>query len=70
MPRSPLTVDVSYSKLTSEPIARQVWADERGSCILDVDAEDRLVGVEIIGNCTLVEVLPLIFAKARFPKET
>lgn len=61
------TVDLSYHTFTREPTARQVHVDK--GCIVDVDAEGRLVGVEIIGSRTLTEMLPAILAKARFPKE-
>jgi uncharacterized protein YuzE len=59
------TLDASYHKFSSEPVANpQVFVDE--GCILDLDAAGHLVGIEIIGPRTLLEVLPAILARARF----
>jgi uncharacterized protein YuzE len=59
------TLNASYYRLSSEPVANpQVFVDE--GCILDLDADGRLVGIEIIGLRTLLEVLPAILARARF----
>ncbi len=58
-------VDATYTYfLQGVEIARQVCVDE--GCILDVTAEGHLVGIEIIGERTIFDVLPLVLAKARF----
>jgi uncharacterized protein YuzE len=59
-------VEASYVRTFKRraEIARQVFVDE--GCILDVTAEGHLVGIEIIGDRTIFDVLPLVLAKARF----
>lgn len=58
-------IDASYFRFSAEPVVSpQVFVDE--GCILDLDADGRLVGVEIIGPRTLVDVLPKLLARAGF----
>jgi uncharacterized protein YuzE len=58
-------LDVSYHRFSEEPVASpQLFVDE--GCILDLDAQGRLVGVEIIGPRTLAEVMPAVLARATF----
>ena len=59
------TLDASYFRVSNEPIANpQLFIDE--GCILDLDAAGRLVGIEIIGSRTLLQVLPAILSRVRF----
>lgn len=58
-------VNASYFRFSDQPIANpQLFIDE--GCILDLDADGRLVGIEIIGSRTLTEILPAVLARARF----
>jgi uncharacterized protein YuzE len=60
-----LVTDASYFQFSDRPVANpQIFVDE--GCILDLDTEGRLVGVEIIGPRTLTDVLPAILARAKF----
>ena len=68
-PHDPDRLAASYLRFSDQPVANpQVFVDE--GCILDLDAEGRLVGVEIIGPRILTDVLPAIFARARFRQAT
>jgi uncharacterized protein YuzE len=58
-------VEASYYRFSTEPVANpQLFVDE--GCILDLDADGRLIGVEIIGQRTLTEVMPAVLALAKF----
>jgi hypothetical protein len=60
-----MDIDASYFRFSDQPIANpQVSVDD--GCILDLDADGRLVGVEIIGPRTLQDVLPAVLRRARF----
>ena len=62
---APALPDPKYVRFSDQPIANpQVFIDE--GCILDLDAEGRLVGVEILDSRTLADVLPAILSQARF----
>jgi uncharacterized protein YuzE len=59
------TVTASYHRFSNQPVANpQIFVDE--GCILDLDADGHLIGIEIIGPRTLLEVLPAILVRARF----
>ena len=65
MPSIAALPDPKYVRFSDQPIANpQVFVD--AGCILDLDADGRLVGVEILDSRTLTDVMPAVLSRARF----
>jgi uncharacterized protein YuzE len=60
-----VSVEASYTTIRVGQVARTVEIDP--GCLVDIDPDGRVLGVEIIGPRSLVEVVPAILARVRFP---